>query len=446
VEIVAGHLKYEKHFEMPSQSQKEIPLAILIYEPVEELKFNIYEDAHKESVYSGKILLKAVAPNRFLIGVENKLYDSFVTEFSRYTEAAKHSYFVAINPAQLPDSWQLLEAMDLLVLSDESLRAETLKATLDLWQAVAGGNLFVKDINRQFSLQGITQFKPRLHGAPSEKLDIYNAFGKTIWLTQNKEALYKYLVTYFLFSIAVLLIWFWIKENNKNLLIVISVLVGANIMFVALIFAFCLIPPDFTSDGFRITTLNQKEKVVEEEIITTVNPLKGKTISINLNTEFARIIYPDIKLSAINQIFNFVMTGQGKSVVKAEAMRKHTGIMIEEKKAWKTDISVSVTKRTLGETIQYKLINAANSDLSDSFLVTADRSFYIGTIKSGEVRNISLEKKDFMNLGELINKYFSEGRQKRLLEAYLKGKNIGDSLIGWNYKAKILELMIIKIE
>jgi len=445
LEINTKHISYLKHFDMPSKSRKELFLAILIYEPIEEIKFNIYPEAHRESEYSGRIPLKAVASGQFLIGVEENLYDSFIIEFSRYTEASRHSYFVKIIPEQLPENWQLLEAMDLIVLSDGFVKNGNNKEILELWQKFSGGNLLIKNMGQQFNLKGISRFAPRPHGVFSDKSDMYDAFGKASWLSRNKESLYKYLIIYFLFSIAVLLVWFWVRENQKNYLIISLVLGGLNVLFVGLIFAFCLIPPDFTSDSLRVTTLNQKEKLVEEEIISTVNPLKAKTISVNLNNEFARIVYPDIRVPEFNAGFDFVINEGNRPILKFESRKKHPGFMLETRQARKTDIFVSVDKKTIGETLQYKIVNIANSDLSDSFLVSSDKAFYIGMIKSGEVRNMSMEKNTFIAKEELINKHFPENRQKRLLEAYLKGKDPGDCLIGWSGKPGNQELMIIKI-
>jgi hypothetical protein len=241
-------------------------------------------------------------------------------------------------------------------------------------------------------------------------------------------------------------------------------LIGLNILSSGVIVIAGVIPSDFIVERLRIgyrddTSPTSFWRVFQEDEFLSINYLKHKVISIPVNNEFIKPLYPDVNtLERAPQIS--ITTENGATKIISD-LRGLPSFILKQNLIKESDLPVPSARQT-GPALKiehtetqnihkYHLVNKTNNPMEDCFILTTSAkggsasggkgAAYLGRISVGETKEVKLTGSDFVDWKQFLSRYLvgydrTTIYQKRLLEMwynnYLSTSAKGGSASGGN--------------
>lgn len=440
LEIITERLIYKKILAMPASASQDVSLTILVDLPVSEIKYRFFSEGNYLPVQS--IPVKPVEPARFLIGVEREIFPFFISEFTRYTDAARHSYFFSFTADELPNHVNALESIDLLVISDELRYQGKLREVLELWRDGLKGNVLV--VGNRLDLSRLGQLQPRLPKSQEWLETLAGLYPKPRWFDQIKYPLDRLLALYLLLTLVLVTVIIWLRHKTKKGLVSLLSLVGLNILIIPLILVTDANTPDFVTEQLKVITLHYQKQIIKEDNIVNINPQRTKDISVDLSDELVKPFCRDGR-----QTPSFLVSDNNKnaSLVIPQTHNKLPYFLLQQ------------SLRKTEPVIRFNLSEISNKtgfDLNNCFVLAPAGVFVVGKIADGETRNLIYSSSDLAEWDQFIAGYLTESKRltiyhKKILEVwYQKYLKSGTYFIGWQENSSSrpggTELWIIPLE
>ncbi|MBI4835355.1 MAG: hypothetical protein HY811_11150 [Planctomycetes bacterium] len=439
LEIDSGQAIYKKPLEIPPHAQKDISFPILIYSSSTTIKHRLIASGSETPVKEGLIPIKPVEQGKFLIGVEKRLYNVFMAEFGRFTEAARHSEFFTFLPDDLPHEYNYFEPVDLLVISYGTYCEQRLKPAFDLWQGGRKGNLMVvKDSD--IDLNMIARFTRKYNRHLLISPEISGLFEKPRWFPATEKGFLRFSLLYVLFILIIGIIGAWACQKKKYYLIIVICVAVLNLLSFGLIGALGVAPPDFITERLHLLEFVPAQDIVIDDDFMAVHPSGFNELTVETGGEFYKPLYENINI--LNASTLAVSYADGKTAI-TQKRQAGASMVLGRNTVRKNGLMGRIDCRLAENGYKYKIINESETVLDDCFIMTRGGCRYLGKISGGEVKEINPEGGEFTDLNNFMMNYLT-GENKsvryknRLLKLWLARDSklddmpSGGYLAGWN--------------